>query len=151
MRTLLFVFFTLFCITHKVNAQDSSQETVQESIEVGKHVAANIDAMSMIVSLLMVLAVIFLAALVLKRFQGGQPHVNGLKIISSLHLGSKEKLVVVQAGNKQLVLGVTSQQINLIDVLDEPLPSPQELTPDITKALSKIFKNKTVKAYDKQE
>ena len=39
-----------------------------EPVEVGKHVTANMDAMSMILSLLMVLAVIVVSAVILKRF-----------------------------------------------------------------------------------
>lgn len=128
-----------------------AEETTQTNVEVGKHVAANMDAMSMILSLLMVLSVIVVAALILKRFQGVQTQVNGLKIISSLHLGAKEKLVVVQAGDKQLVLGVTSQQITLIETLEQPLLASKISTPEISKVFSNILKNKTTKAYDKQE
>lgn len=131
--------------------QSYGQENNEQSIEVGKHVASNMDAMSMILSLLMVLAVIVISAMVLKRFQNVQQYGGGLKVVSSLHLGAKEKLVVVQAGEKQLVLGVTSQQITLIETLETPLDLPDIKRPELATTLSKILKNKVVKNYDKQE
>ena len=120
-------------------------------VEVGKHVTANMDAMSMILSLLMVLAVIVVSAVILKRFQGVRHSINGLKIVTSLHLGAKEKLVVVQAGDKQLLLGVTAQQITLIETLDEPLVSAKESSVDFAQSFAKLLKQKAIKTYDKQK
>lgn len=120
-------------------------------VEVGKHVAANMDAMSMILSLLMVLVVIIISAVILKRFQGVRHSINGLKIVTSLHLGAKEKLVVVQAGEKQLLLGVTTQQISLLETLDEPLISAKENSVDFAQSIAKLLKQKAIKTYDKQK
>ncbi|MFT6419031.1 MAG: flagellar protein FliO/FliZ [Cognaticolwellia sp.] len=120
-------------------------------VEVGKHVTANMDAMSMILSLLMVLVVIVISAVILKRFQGVRHSINGLKIVTSLHLGAKEKLVVVQAGKKQLLLGVTAQQISLIETLDEPLIAAKENSVDFAQSIAKLLKQKAIKKYDKQK
>ena len=120
-------------------------------VEVGKHVTANMDAMSMILSLLMVLVVIIISAVILKRFQGVRHSINGLKIVTSLHLGAKEKLVVVQAGEKQLLLGVTTQQITLLETLDEPLISAKENSVDFAQSIAKLLKQKAIKTYDKQK
>lgn len=120
-------------------------------VEVGKHVTANMDAMSMILSLLMVLVVIIISAVILKRFQGVRHSINGLKIVTSLHLGAKEKLVVVQAGEKQLLLGVTAQQISLLETLDEPLISAKENSVDFAQSIAKLLKQKAIKTYDKQK
>lgn len=93
--------------------------------EVGKHVMANTDAGSMILSLLMVLALIIISALVLKRFNFTQQNSSQIKVIASLSLGVKERLVVAQVGDQQLVLGVTPQNITLIKSLEEPIASNQ--------------------------
>ena len=94
----------------------------QEKVPVvGGAVSGGMNAVSMILSLLMVLAVIIVSAYMLKRFNVIQHSTQGLKVVASLPLSTKEKLVVVQVGEKQLLLGVTSQQINLIESLDEPL------------------------------
>ncbi|WP_081178901.1 flagellar biosynthetic protein FliO [Colwellia sp. PAMC 21821] len=128
-----------------------SVEAADTPVEVGKHVTANMDAMSMIMSLLMVLAVIIVSAVILKRFQGVRHSINGLKIVTSLHLGAKEKLVVVQAGEKQLLLGVTAQQITLLETLDEPLVTAKENSVDFAQSLAKLLKQKAMKTYDKQK
>ena len=94
---------------------------VEKTPEVGKHVMANMDAGSMIVSLLMVLGLIIVSALILKRFNITQQGSNQIKTVASLSLGSKERLVVVQIGKQQLVLGVCPQQITLLKQLETPL------------------------------
>jgi flagellar protein FliO/FliZ len=88
---------------------------------VGSQVSGNMNAASMILSLLMVLAVIVVSAFMLKRFNLIQTTNSELKVVTSLALSNKEKLVVVQVGKKQLLLGVTAQQINLLESLAEPL------------------------------
>lgn len=109
--------------------------------EVGKHVASNIDAATMILSLLMVLALIIISAFVLKRFNITTSLSDDLKVVTSLPLSTKEKLVVVQVGDKQLLLGVTSQQITLLETLEQPIelksPVNQQLSASIQKLLKK--------------
>lgn len=104
-----------------VQPVSESQINNNNTPEVGKHVMANMDAGSMILSLLMVLALIIICALVLKRFNFTQQSVSQLKVVTSLSLGAKERVVVIQAGEQQLLLGVTAQQVTLIERLDEPL------------------------------
>ncbi|TWX64955.1 flagellar biosynthetic protein FliO [Colwellia sp. C1TZA3] len=156
MKKTLSVFFSCLAFATFGHAQavvsDVSDVTLVDApVEVGKHVAANMDAMSMILSLLMVLAVIIISAMILKRFQGVSQTHQGLKIVTSLHLGSKEKLVVVQAGDKQLLLGVTTQQITLLETLDKPLVNAKENNVDFAQSLVKLFKQKAIKSYDKQK
>tara|TARA_R110000737_G_scaffold9663_1_gene25417 strand:- start:1057 stop:1521 length:465 start_codon:yes stop_codon:yes gene_type:complete len=142
---------TSLSFAHAEEVVSNASSAVDAPIEVGKHVAANMDAMSMIISLLMVLAVIVISAMILKRFQGVRHTINGLKIVTSLQLGAKEKLVVVQAGQKQLLLGVTTQQITLLETLDEPLVSPKENSGDFAQSFAKLLKQKAIKSYDKQK
>lgn len=99
----------------------AQEQTEQVTPQVGKHVMTNMDAGSMILSLLMVLGLIVISALVLKRFNIVQQGHGQIKVISSVSLGAKERVVVIQVGDKQMVLGVTSQQITHIETLSEPL------------------------------
>ncbi|MBK1781554.1 flagellar type III secretion system pore protein FliP [Advenella sp. WQ 585] len=48
-----------------------------------------------------------------------------LPVISRTPLGQRSEIVVVQAGNEQLVLGVTAQQINLLHKMPAPEISPE--------------------------
>ncbi|MFT6919671.1 MAG: flagellar protein FliO/FliZ [Cognaticolwellia sp.] len=147
----LFSWLAFAAFSHAQEVVSDVALTEDAPVEVGKHIAANMNSMSMIMSLLMVLAVIVISAMILKRFQGvGQTH-HGLKIVTSLHLGAKEKLVVVQAGDKQLLLGVTTQQVTLLETLDEPLVNAKENSVDFAQSLAKLFKQKAIKTYDKQK
>ena len=76
-----------------------------------------------ILALLFVIALIFAISWLVKRLPGLsiQPR-NDLKIIAHLAVGSKERLVIVQIKDKQLLLGVASGHISLIDRLNDPLP-----------------------------
>ena len=44
-----------------------------------------------------------------------------LKTVAVLSLGIKEKIAVVKAGDKQFLVGITAQQINLISELEDPI------------------------------
>jgi len=118
-----------------VNQGGEQQEKAQNTPQVGKHVMANMDAGSMILSLLMVLALIVICALILKRFNLTQQGVSQLKVVTSLSLGAKERVVVVQAGEQQLLLGVTSQQVTLIERLAEPLVTQPLNSTELPKSL----------------
>ncbi|WP_448563753.1 flagellar biosynthetic protein FliO [Thalassotalea ganghwensis] len=92
-----------------------------EKVEVGKHANPNIDASAMLISLLMVLGVIIVSALLLKKFNLTSKSLSGMKVIASLNLGPKERLVVVEVQKQQLLLGVSGQQITLLKTLDVPM------------------------------
>ena len=71
---------------------------------------------------------------------------SGMKIISSLPLGTREKLVLVEVGGKQLLLGVTSSQINTIHVFDDPLmiaEKTQHPASDFSQKLMAILQKNT--------
>lgn len=101
--------------------------------EVGKHVMANMNPASMILSLFLVLGLIIICALILKRFNLTQHNLSQLKIITTLRLGTKERLIVVQVGEQQLLLGVTGQQVSLLETLAEPLTNQEVKTGDLPK------------------
>lgn len=115
----LLIYLTASLVSVTVHAQTNE---IQESVvQVGKHANTNLDAGSMIISLLMVLALIVISALVLKKFQLTTKSVSEMKVITSLSLGPKERLVVVEVQNQQLLLGVSAQQITLLKTLDEAM------------------------------
>lgn len=121
-----------------IAADKTTAITPPKNIEVGRHVMGNMDAGSMIVSLLLVLFAIVIAAWLLKKLQVGGNTVNGLKVVTSLNLGSKERLVVVQIGEKQLLLGITGQQINLLDTLDEPIVIKSGVPIELSQTLARF-------------
>jgi len=120
----------------------SSQILNNDSPEVGRHVMANMNAGSMILSLLMVLALIIICAFVLKRFNLTQQGVSQLKVVTSLSLGAKERVVVIQAGEQQLLLGVTAQQVTLIEHLEKPLVTQTMTATELPKSLMSFLSAK---------
>ena len=119
----------------------SMATAVAEQTQVGKNVAGNMDSFSMLLSLFMVLGLIIVCALVLKKFQHNQQHISGMKVVSTLHLTTKEKLVVVEIAGKQMLLGVTAHQITKLEALDEPLELNQGASTSLTNSWAQIKKN----------
>ncbi|MFT5755329.1 MAG: flagellar protein FliO/FliZ [Alteromonadaceae bacterium] len=117
----------------------------EEVVQVGKHVTATTASSTMIISLLMVVGLIVACAMVLKKFQVTQQNVSGLKIVTSLSLGTKERIVVVQVADKQLLLGVTAQQITVLDHLEKPLDLGKNVPTDLGKSFTSLLKNTTTK------
>ena len=81
------------------------------------------DYIKMITSLIIVLGIIFMLAFLVKRFNLTGSGAGDIKLIATLPLGTKERLVVVEIEQQQYVLGVTSQQISLVEKLSQPLSS----------------------------
>jgi len=82
------------------------------------------------VALVIVLAVFWLFARVMRQVQNFQGDMHqGLKIVGALSVGQRERVLVVQAGEEQLVLGVTSTQINTLHVLQKPLQNATDTSP----------------------
>jgi flagellar biosynthetic protein FliO len=72
--------------------------------------------------LFVVLIVIAAAAWFARRFGHFNVTAKGnLRIIGGLHMGSRERVVLMQVGNKQLLLGVAPGRIQTLHVLDEPI------------------------------
>jgi len=75
-----------------------------------------------IFGLIMVLAIIVFLGWLLKRSKYFHAtHHGQLKVLGAISLGAREKAVLIQVGEQQILLGVTSQQINTLHTLSEPL------------------------------
>jgi flagellar protein FliO/FliZ len=72
----------------------------------------------MLLVLVFVLALIPASIWLLKRLGGGSPSAAaGMKVVAQLPLGPRERLVVVEAGERWLLLGVTASSINRVGTL----------------------------------
>ncbi|CAM3030777.1 flagellar biosynthetic protein FliO [Legionella worsleiensis] len=78
--------------------------------------------------LLLVLLVIVLLSWVVKRLHGANfSSSNGLQSLASLTLGPKERILLIKAGTRYLLMGVGSCSVNLLYDFGEELPSGFEL------------------------
>ena len=73
-------------------------------------------------SLVLVLLIIFLAAWVLRRYSRFPGVAEGnLKVIGALSVGQRERILLLQVGQEQIVVGVTSNKITTLHQLEEPV------------------------------
>ena len=99
------------------------------SAPVGQHAAAAPGMFGAVLALLMVLALIVGLGWLLKRLPGsGFRQAEGLKLVASLNVGAKERVVVVEVNGRQLLLGVTAGGIATLHELPEPLPAAPPAT-----------------------
>jgi len=95
------------------------------STPVGQHAAAAPGMFGAVMALLAVLALIVGLGWLLKRMPGsGFRPAEGMRVVASLNVGAKERVVVVEVNGTQLLLGVTAGGINTLHALPEPLPTP---------------------------
>ncbi len=67
--------------------------------------------------LIIVLGFIVLLAWLLRRTQHLHTTANGkLKVIAGLPLGARERIVLIEAGSEQVLVGITPQQIQTLHV-----------------------------------
>ena len=67
---------------------------------------------------------ILLLGWLVRRYSGLPGQNKALRVIASLPLSPREKLVLVQAGEQQLLLGVAPGRVNLLQSYDQPLIEP---------------------------
>ncbi len=80
-------------------------------------------AIRLVLGLFVVLFLIIASAWLFKRFgrwQGG--YTDQLKVVGGLAVGARERIVVVQVGEQQLLIGIAPGNIRTLHVLDESLP-----------------------------
>lgn len=99
---------------------------------------------SWLLSSLIVIGLILVLGFLLKKSKlataigGGQ-----MRVIASLPVGYKEKLLVVKVGEQQLLVGVTPQQVNFLYRLEAPLDEnqPQAFSQQLGKLMGKHEKS----------
>jgi len=98
------------------------------------------DIFSMALSLVVVVVLILVLAFFVKKLNPNLVTSDEFKVIRSLPLGSRERLMVIEIDNVQHLLGVTPQNINYLYKLETPL-SEKEL-PELAKRFGKLLNPK---------
>jgi flagellar protein FliO/FliZ len=93
----------------------------------------------MALSLAIVVAIVLALGWTFKKLTLRLPGSRHIKIISTMPLGPKERLLVIEIQGKQRVLGVTSQSINLLFELENSLPE-EKLASDFHTQLQSFLK-----------
>ncbi|MEN0038865.1 MAG: flagellar biosynthetic protein FliO [Cellvibrio sp.] len=95
--------------------------------------------------LIAIIALIYALSQFVKRFGGGAFSGNSqLKILSSMPLGTRERIVLIDAGGQQLLLGITPTNINTLHVFAEPIviDNKPEAQSDFSRKLMTILQQK---------
>ncbi|GGQ26337.1 flagellar protein [Shewanella litoralis] len=79
---------------------------------------------NMVGGLIVVLAVIFVLAYIVKRLNLVPSNGGVIKTLAVTPIGQREKVVLIDVNGQQYLLGVTPQSINLIDKLDTAVDVP---------------------------
>ncbi|MBB3101830.1 flagellar biosynthetic protein FliO [Azomonas macrocytogenes] len=96
----------------------------------------------MLLGLLVVVGMIVLLAWLLRRVQRLNPrHGQVIKLIASQALGPRERLMLVQVGKQQILLGLSAGRITPLHVLDEPveLPAAEPATAEFAQRLKELL------------
>ncbi|EOV4155406.1 flagellar biosynthetic protein FliO [Vibrio cholerae] len=103
--------------------------------------SSQLDLATTLGSLLFVIALILLLAWLLKRMRVpafGQQ--KGLSIIKQLPVGTRERVMIIQVGEEQYLIGVTTQSIQLLAKLDNPLIQEELPATAFSNQLMKLLK-----------
>jgi flagellar protein FliO/FliZ len=96
----------------------------------------------LVLGLLLVVGLIFGLAWLLRRVQGASPR-NGqmIEVLGSRALGPRDRLVLVQVGKEQILLGITPGRITPLHVLKEPVqvPDSERATPEFAQRLMELL------------
>ena len=95
--------------------------------------------------LIAVLLMIAVGAWLMRRigsFSGTVP--GGIKIISALSLGTRERIMLIQVGEEQVLIGVAPGQIRTLHVLKEPVAADNAgpVVGGFAKRLSQMMKER---------
>lgn len=101
----------------------------------------NTDLLSMVLSLIMVLVLIVALAFFVKKLNPNLANSEEFKVVRSLPLSTKERLMVVEIDNCQHLLGVTPHSINYLHKLETPLKEKE--LPELAKRFGKLLNPQT--------
>jgi flagellar protein FliO/FliZ len=141
MRNLL---LSLFIFATNALAQQPEAAAINAAVkEVAKETVktpTNLPGLSqLVISLALVVGLVIVLAFLYKKMQLKLPGSKHFKIVSTLSLGPREKLLVIEIQGKQRVIGVTAHSVNFLFDLETPLPE-EKLALDFHTQLQSFLK-----------
>jgi flagellar protein FliO/FliZ len=136
-----FLVALLVLISAPVMAAEKTSET---GIVLSNGVSGSAYLLQLSIGLIVVLFGIIALAWFMKRMSGIQHSASGnLRVLEGLAIGPRERIVLLQAGKEQIVVGVAQGSIQTLHVLKETVEvsaSPQ--TPEFARRLSEALKRR---------
>lgn len=97
--------------------------------------------LQVLLSLAFIIVLIYAGAWYFRRMQLGSGTGQSMRVVSAISVGTRERVVLVQVGEQQLVLGVAPGRVNLLQQIDQgsgQLVEPNNL-PDSKAVMTKSF------------
>jgi flagellar protein FliO/FliZ len=115
MKNKLLVFFLLTLVSN-ITFAEVSTSAISKNLEPSSYL------WQIIMSLFFILLLIFVSAWLLKRFG----KINGLassnmQILANMSVGQRERVILLEVGTEQLLIGVTASEISLLHEMKEPI------------------------------
>lgn len=117
------VFFTIPALAEAPSSQTPSEasNTMAAPAAISQPVSSS-SIMELTLGLIFVILLIFVIAWFIKRFSIFHPVASDqLKVVAGIHLGQREKIILVQVGEEQILVGLTATDIRTLHVLETPL------------------------------
>ena len=103
--------------------------------------------MQVLMPLIMVIGLIFVLAWLVKRFHPGTPSIGkGVQVLANTPLSSQARVCLVRVGGKDVLLGVTNQQVSrllVLDESDEPEETGQQTGNDFADQFKRLLNRNT--------
>ncbi len=118
---LTLIRFALLITAGLVHVQSRAAEATETTIGSARHLS------SVLLGLMAIIALIFILAWFYRKASGGSWLRSGaIRIVAASALGTRERLLLVEVGGTQMLLGVTAQNITRLHVFDEPVVSAND-------------------------
>lgn len=138
MHYWLFVY--CFFIARPLQAEaESTDKTTPVPLE-------ELDIFQVIMPLLMVIALIFILAWLVKKMNRGIPTMGkDIEILSTTPLSNQSRLCLIRVGGKDMLIGVTTTNISHLETFDEPVAEvrPKENPVEFAERFRKLLDRKS--------
>ncbi len=116
-KKIISVFFTLYVLPCISFAEEKNIAQLPSN-----PIDVNMSVLKVTLALFFVVLAIFASAWIFRRFSSfSSVNNDALTIVASLSLGNRERIVLLQVGEEQIMLGVTPGKIETLHVLAKPL------------------------------
>ncbi|GMR08241.1 MAG: flagellar biosynthetic protein FliO [Gammaproteobacteria bacterium] len=119
MKISIWTFAVLLNLPRTVIAQQA-EDAPADTVQLAQSAVNINEMMSVTLGLVAVLIAIFAVAWLMRRFGNFSMAANGeLRVVAGMSLGTRERLVLIQVGKEQLLLGVSPGRVQTLHILGE--------------------------------
>lgn len=121
----------------------STSEIVAASTSLTQNTFEISPFIKMFFGLVFVIALIFFVAWITRKLKLMQHFTTGYQIknLATLSLGTREKICLIEVGDKQVLVGVAPGRVNQLHVFEEEIKPTTAETTNVNNQFANVFKN----------